>query len=213
MEEDQPDDEGFRWGTGWAGVGSGRPQGMLCWPPSSSCCPAPVPAAPRRPSTAFCRALDVEDEYNDVDEVAAGLLARRAGADALPPRSLQVLDDNPYEQRSRAEEQAAGAGAGGVAEGEQAAGMEVEEPAAAAPRAAPAVAAEEQGGGGKRKVRFAAGAEGYVPPSRRPGYEPLCTELPPEAGAARAPAQRRQQRGAGLSRVPDHVAHPEKYTW
>ena len=179
-------------------------------PKATLATPTRLPPCRRRPSTAFCRALDAEEEYTDVDEVATGLLARRAGADALPPRSLEVLDDNPYEQRSRVEEQTAAAGAGGAA-AQQPAGMDVEEPEAA-PRAAPAEAVGE-GGGGKRKVRFAAGAEGYVPPSRRPGYEPRCSELPPEAGAPRGPAQRRQQRGAGLSRVPDHVANPQKYTW
>lgn len=44
-----------------------------------------------------------------------------------------------------------------------------------------------------------------------------CTELPPagpEEGAQqqRPGAPQRQQRGAGLSRVPDHVTHPERYT-
>lgn len=45
-----------------------------------------------RPSTAFCRALDAEEEYNEVDEMATGLLARRAGVDLLPPRDMQVRD-------------------------------------------------------------------------------------------------------------------------
>ena len=44
----------------------------------------------RRPSTAFCRALDAEEEYNEIDEVATGLIARRRGRDALPPRDTQV---------------------------------------------------------------------------------------------------------------------------
>lgn len=43
-----------------------------------------------RPSTAFCRALDAEEEYNEVDEIATGLIARRRGREALPPRDTQV---------------------------------------------------------------------------------------------------------------------------
>ena len=61
MEEDEPDEEGFR------------------------------------PSAAFCRQLDAEEEYGLADEVAVGL----RGAEALPPRATEVLDDNPYEQRLR----------------------------------------------------------------------------------------------------------------
>jgi hypothetical protein len=43
------------------------------------------------PSTAFCRALDREEEYNDVDEIATGTY-RGHGADALPPRNMEVRD-------------------------------------------------------------------------------------------------------------------------
>ena len=42
-----------------------------------------------RPSTAFCRALDAEEEYNEIDEMATGLISRRKG-EALPPRDTQV---------------------------------------------------------------------------------------------------------------------------
>ncbi|GAB4819088.1 hypothetical protein N2152v2_006134 [Parachlorella kessleri] len=51
-----------------------------------------------RPSTAFCRQLDKEDEYNDVDEMATGTYRGRGG-EALPPRHTEVLDDNPWERR------------------------------------------------------------------------------------------------------------------
>lgn len=50
-----------------------------------------------RPSTAFCRALDREEEYTDVDELATGTY--RSGREALPPRSMEVLEDNVWEQR------------------------------------------------------------------------------------------------------------------
>lgn len=43
-----------------------------------------------RPSTAFCRALDAEEEYNEIDEMATGMIARRHGGDALPPRDMQA---------------------------------------------------------------------------------------------------------------------------
>lgn len=53
--------------------------------------PSLQPSTPlRRPSTAFCRALDAEEEYNEVDEVATGLIERRRGREALPPRDTQV---------------------------------------------------------------------------------------------------------------------------
>lgn len=42
-----------------------------------------------RPSTAFCRQLDAEEEYNEVDEVAMGNISRHAG-EGLPPRDTQV---------------------------------------------------------------------------------------------------------------------------
>lgn len=41
------------------------------------------------PSTAFCRALDREEEYNDVDELATGTYKGRP-ADARPPRGTEV---------------------------------------------------------------------------------------------------------------------------
>lgn len=55
---------------------------MLVWPF--------LPAARCRPSTAFCRALDAEEEYNDIDEMATGMIARRHGSDAPPPLHMQA---------------------------------------------------------------------------------------------------------------------------
>jgi hypothetical protein len=57
----------------------------------------------------------------------------------------------------------------------------------------------------KKKVRFEGIAAPYVPPSRRPGFVPRSTELPP------GPGDKQQQRQS-LSSVPDHVKHPDKYT-
>ena len=66
---------------------------------ATSCCRRGVPKLPShctiaratlcRPSTAFCRALDAEEEYNEIDEMATGLISRRKG-EALPPRDTQV---------------------------------------------------------------------------------------------------------------------------
>ncbi|KAI7835900.1 hypothetical protein COHA_010203 [Chlorella ohadii] len=166
-----------------------------------------------RPSTAFCRALDAEEEYNEIDEVATGLIARRRGRDALPPRDTQVLEDNVYEQRAAAAEAAA------VGEGHHPEGMEVEEPAGAAPPAELPTAApvlrrsslsgrtssggSEEASKEKKKVRFEGVAAPYVPPSRRPGFVPRSTELPPGPGD--------QPQRQSLSTVPDHVKHPERY--
>ncbi|KAL4452163.1 hypothetical protein ABPG75_007825 [Micractinium tetrahymenae] len=163
-----------------------------------------------RPSTAFCRALDAEEEYNDIDEVATGMIARRRGADALPPRHTQVLEDNPFEEHIRRQE----AAAAGSAE-QQPAGMEVEEPSPTAAEAAAAGAPADElppadlqqhgsslrsalsspraGGEARQKkqVRFEGVAAPWVPPARRPGY---------------------QLRPGSLSTVPDHVVNPQKYT-
>lgn len=166
-----------------------------------------------RPSTAFCRALDAEEEYNEVDEIATGLIARRRGREALPPRDTQVLDDNVYEQRAAAAEAAA-------AGEDQPAVMEVEQPADAAPAAAvpaaaptlrrsslsgrPSRSGSEEAAKEKKTVRFEGIAAPYVPPSRRPGYVPRSTELPSGPGT--------QPQRQSLSSVPDHVKHPDKYT-
>ena len=186
VEEDTPDAEGFRCaGLGSASCGA-APPAALARHLRSQLTPQPLPLAMlapyRRPSTAFCRALDAEEEYNEVDEVATGLLARRRGGEALPPRDTQVLADNIYEQR------AAAAAAAQAAEG-----MEVEEAAAkqaAATPAGPAVGVaagssrsslaggrastggEAGEAGERRKVRFEGVAAPYVPPSRRPGFQP-----------------------------------------
>lgn len=44
-----------------------------------------------RPSTAFCRALDREDDYNDVDELATGTYKARR-PEARPPRNMEASD-------------------------------------------------------------------------------------------------------------------------
>jgi hypothetical protein len=201
----------------------------------SACC---------RPSTAFCRQLDAEEEYNDVDEVATGMMARWAGGDALPPRTTQashaagltacipsswvqafletnspysaaqVLDDNVYERR--VQQHTAAQPPEGASHGQQDSGMEVDAPtpeqSAAAPSPSAAIKAGSErwrsslagsgggGGGGRgpqerRRVRFEGVAEPHVAPASCPGGVP-----PP------------RPRGSSLSRVPDHVQHPEKYT-
>ncbi len=61
----------------------------IIWP--AACSTSLGGAAPAcRPSTAFCRALDAEEEYNEIDEMATGMIARRQGSDVLPPRHMQA---------------------------------------------------------------------------------------------------------------------------
>ena len=93
VEEDAPDAEGFRCGAACRGTAAPAPPALprLARSPCDAispptCLPPPCP----RPSTAFCRALDAEEEYNEVDEMATGLIARRQGREALPPRDTQV---------------------------------------------------------------------------------------------------------------------------
>ncbi|KAL4426111.1 hypothetical protein ABPG77_002697 [Micractinium sp. CCAP 211/92] len=183
-----------------------------------------------RPSTAFCRALDAEEEYNEIDEMATGMIARRQGSDVLPPRHMQVPDDSPFEEHIRLQE----AAAAGTAE-QHAAGMEMEEPssAQAAGNAGELPPADMQQQGSlrpalssprasgearqRKQVRFEGVSAPWVPPARRPGYQPRCTELPPDEGAEEGqPAQQeraaRQGRPGSLSSVPDHVKNPHKYT-
>ncbi|CAL8471507.1 g11049 [Coccomyxa elongata] len=52
-----------------------------------------------RPSAAFCKALDKEQEYDDSDAMAMG--ERLGDPDARPAGTTEVLEENVYEQRSR----------------------------------------------------------------------------------------------------------------
>lgn len=159
-----------------------------------------------QPSAAFCRAMDREEEYNEVDELATGEereLLRSGPRTDMPPRSTEVLPDNVWEQRIREREAAAeaeAAGNGGMAEPMQA---EAPGQAAAAPEREPSSPGALRPTPSKR-VRFQGVPEPWVPPHRREGYATR-----PPAGP---PAASRQGPTSGGSRVPDHVRHPDRYT-
>jgi hypothetical protein len=126
-------------------------------------------------SRSFCRAVDLEAEEEDADELAA-----RAD-EPMPSRETEV----------GAEDDAAAEAAAGAA----AAPMDVDNGAGAAPaapaRASPLRPALSRGAAGRGAKRVSFNVpdepEPWQPPHRRAGFVP---------GAA----------------VPDHVAHPERYT-
>eukprot|EP00887_Chlorella_sp_A99_P007609 scaffold20.g7609.t1 len=189
-----------------------------------------------RPSAAFCRALDREAEYDDADELAAGVWARQRGeaaGEARPAPSTEVLQDNPYEQALQAAEaagrpppalQAAGPGGGGgrLGEGGGEAGagsgpaaMETDAGAAGAeaqplsPRSALADPSRPRLGF-KKRVSFKGMPEAWVPPHRRPGFVPRGDDE--GDGSADGGSGQAGSSGAGGSRVPLHVQHPDKFT-
>ncbi|KAI3438062.1 hypothetical protein D9Q98_000505 [Chlorella vulgaris] len=171
-----------------------------------------------RPSTAFCRQLDAEEEYTDIDEVATGLLSRRqGGGELLPPRATEVLEDNVYEQRMR---QLTASQAASVAA--PPGDMELDErresqPAPAAHTAAmPTPHIGSASVGEPRRSSFA-GSDGGSSDARlqrrRVHFEDAAPDLSPgPRAAAQVPSVQKQQGGAGISHVPDHVKHPQKYT-
>ncbi|EIE21977.1 hypothetical protein COCSUDRAFT_42983 [Coccomyxa subellipsoidea C-169] len=55
-----------------------------------------------RPSAAFCKAMDKEQEYDDTDAMAMG--ERLEDVDGRPAGNTEVLEENVYEQRSRQHE-------------------------------------------------------------------------------------------------------------
>eukprot|EP00884_Botryococcus_braunii_P016542 jgi/Botrbrau1/3571/Bobra.0078s0028.2 len=54
-----------------------------------------------KPSLAFCKALDNEEEYDQIDEMASRSLGGYPRQDTLPDRRMEVLDDNVYDQRAQ----------------------------------------------------------------------------------------------------------------
>jgi hypothetical protein len=127
-------------------------------------------------SRSFCRAVDLEAEEEDADELAA-----RAD-DPMPPRETEVGAED-----DAAAEAAAGAAAAPMDVDNNGAGGAPAAPARASPLR-PALSRGAVGRGAKRvSFNVPDEPEPWQPPHRRAGFVP---------GAA----------------VPDHVAHPERYT-
>lgn len=169
-----------------------------------------------KPSLAFCSQIDREAEMEPSDAMAA--LPSYGASEARPAPKTEVLDDNVYELRLLRSDSLEGGGSATPGMDDEDVSME-EEPLSGPRRnrlsSGPRKSSFRQSNrpSMKKRVSFTGIPElpkPWVPPHKRPGFSALCPEGAADGAEPAVPAE--QPMLPKETCLPNHVAHPEKYT-